>query len=157
MQAETLKLFYEPKDRLRLTVGGDRSYPTVKPVWAAPLSHPDKYLALLDGRGKEIVTLTDPRQLPPESWEAAQEELRRRYLTATVTAIAHAKQEFGATYWHVATDRGERDFVTQNLQENAVWLSDTHLLLLDVDENRFEILDVAQLDDASRRFIAVLL
>lgn len=157
MQVETLKLFYEPKDRLRLTVEGDRSYPTVKPVWAAPLSHPDKYLALLDGKGKEIVTLTDPSALPPASWEAAQEELRRRYLTATVTAIAHAKQEFGATYWHVETDRGTRDFVTQNLQENAVWLSDAHLLLLDVDGNRFEIPDVAQMDEASRRFIAVLL
>lgn len=47
--------------------------------------------------------------------------------------------------------------MTQNLQENAVWLSDAHLLLLDVDGNRFEIPDVAQMDEASRRFIAVLL
>ncbi len=157
MQAETLRLFYEPKDRLRLTIEGDRSYPTVKPVWAAPLSQPEKYLALLDGKGKEIVTLQDPAVLPPDSWEAAREELRRRYLTATVMAVTHAKQEFGATYWHVETDRGQRDFVTQNLQENAVWLSDSHLLMLDVDGNRFEIPDVARLDDASRRFITVLL
>lgn len=157
MRPETLKLFYEPKDRLRLTVEGDRSYPTVKPVWAAPLSQPDKYLALLDGKGQEIVTLAEPGQLPPPSWEAAQEELRRRYLTATVTAVSHAKQEFGATYWHVETDRGSRDFVTQNLQENAVWLSDAHLLLLDVDGNRFEIPDVAALNEISRRFIAVIL
>jgi len=157
LQAETLKLFYEPKDRLRLTIEGDRSYPTVKPVWAAPLSQPEKYLALLDGKGKEIVTLPDPATLPPDSWEAAREELRRRYLTATVTAVTHAKQEFGATYWHVETDRGSRDFVTQNLQENAVWLSDAHLLLLDVDGNRFEIPDVAALNEISRRFIAVIL
>ncbi len=157
MQPDTLKLFYHPKDRLRLTVEGDRSYPTVKPAWAAPLSHPGQFLALLDGKGKEIVTLPDPSVLPPDSWEAVQEELRRRYLTATVQSITHAKQEFGATYWTVETDRGPRDFVTQNLQENAIWLSDTHLLLLDVDGNRFEITDTAALDDASRQSIAVIL
>ena len=95
--------------------------------------------------------------LPPDSLAAAQEELRRRYLTATVRVISHAKQEFGATYWSVQTDRGDRDFVTQNLQENAVWLSPTHLLLLDVDGNRFEITDVAALDAASRRYVAAIL
>ncbi len=157
MQPETLKLFFEPKDRLRLTVDGDRSYPTVKPVWAAPLSRPNTYLALLDGKGQEIVTLPDPAVLPAESLAAAREELARRYLTATVKAIVHAKQEFGATYWSVDTDRGHRDFVTQNLQENAVWLSDTHLLLLDVDGNRFEIVDVKALDAPSRRFVETIL
>lgn len=157
MSPDTLKLFYHPKDRLRLTVGEEKSYHTVKPVWAAPLSRPDTYLSLLDGKGNEIVTLPDPNALLPASLQAAQEELRRRYLTATVTAITHAKQEFGATYWHVETDRGTRDFVTQNLQENAVWLSDVHLLLLDVDGNRFEITNISALDTTSRRFIETIL
>ena len=157
MEPKSLKLFYEPKDRLRLTIGDEKSYHTVKPVWAAPLSRPGQYLAFLDGKGKEIVTLPDPSVLPPDSLTAAQEELRRRYLTATVRAVTHAKQEFGATYWSVQTDRGDRDFVTQNLQENAVWLSPTHILLLDVDGNRFEITDVSALDDASRRYLAAIL
>ncbi|HZO86830.1 MAG TPA: DUF1854 domain-containing protein [Chthonomonadaceae bacterium] len=152
-----LKLFYAPKDRLRLTVGMEKSYPTVKPVWAAPLSRPNKYLALLDGKGEEIVTIREPKELPRESWEAVQEELRRRYLTATVTAVRHARVEFGATYWSVETDRGERDFVTQNLQENAQWLSEHHLLLLDVDGNRFEIVDVRALDARSRYYIHSIL
>lgn len=157
LQPDTLKLFYHPKDRLRLTVEGDRSYPTVKPAWAAPLSHPNSYLALLDGKGNEIVTLPDLKALGAESLEAAEEELRRRYLTATVTAIVHAKQEFGATYWSVETDRGDRDFVTQNLQETAIWLSETHLLMIDVDGSRFEIPDVAMLNEESRRYIEVIL
>lgn len=140
-----------------MTIAGDRSYPTVKPAWAAPLSHPNSYLALLDGKGNEIVTLPDPTALPAESLAAAEEELRRRYLTATVTAIVHAKQEFGATYWSVKTDRGDRDFVTQNLQETAIWLSDTHLLMIDVDGNRFEVPDVGALDSESRHYIEVIL
>lgn len=152
-----LKLFYEPKDRLRLTVGEDRSYVTVKPVWAAPISHPNTFLALIDGKGNEIVTLPDPNVLSPENLAALQAELRQRYLTAVVTAINSARQEYGATYWSVETDRGPRDFVTQSLQENAQWFSDTHLLLLDVDGNRFEIPDVAALDARSRAFINAIL
>ena len=157
LDPQSLNLFYHPKDRLRLTIGDEKSYHTIKPAWAAPLSLPGQYLALLDGKGNEIVTLPDPAALPPLSLAAAQEELRRRYLTATVRAVVHAKQEFGATYWSVQTDRGDRDFVTQNLQENAVWLSPTHLLLLDVDGNRFEITDTGALDAVSQRYVTTIL
>jgi hypothetical protein len=147
----TYRLFHHPKDRLRLTVGDEKSYPTVKPVWAAPLTHPGRYLALLDGKGNEIVTFSDPRaELEPESYEALMAEVKKRYLTSIVRRIDRAKVEFGATYWHVDTERGERDFVTQSLQENAQWLSDRHLLLIDVDGNRFEIPDVDALDPISR-------
>ena len=157
MDPADLRLFYHPKDRLRMTVGDEWCYPTVKPVWAAPLSRPNAYLALLNGKGEEITTISDPGQLPADSLAVVKEELRRRYLTATVTSIISAKFEYGATYWHVQSDRGEREFVTQNLQENAMWLSPTHLLLLDVDGNRFEILDVATLDQRSRTYINTIL
>jgi len=154
---KNLKLFYVPKDRLRLTVADDRSYPTVRPAWSAPLSQPDKYLALVNGKGEEIVTIADPKDLDEDSRTAVLEELRRRYLTATIHKIVHAKTEFGATYWHVITDRGERDFVTQSLQENAQWLSVNHLLLIDVDGNRFEIPDTQGMDAGSRAFIEATL
>ncbi len=157
MNVADLKLYYEPKDRLRLTVGEEKSYPTVKPAWASPLSYPNQYLALLDGKGDEIITIADPKTLPAKALEAVQEELKRRYLTATVLQVKDARVEFGATYWSVATDRGERDFVTQSLQENAIWLSLHHLLLLDVDGNRFEIPDVRTLDEQSRKFIHAIL
>lgn len=153
MQASELSLFHHPKDRLRLTVGEDRSYLTVKPVWAAPLSHPGRYLALLDGKGEEIVTLPEPGVLSKESHQAVQEEIARRYLTATIESVSEALTEFGATYWHVETDRGPRDFVTQSLSENVQWLTPTHVLLTDVDGNRFELKDVAGLDERSRKLI----
>lgn len=157
MNAADLNLFYEPKDRLRLTVGDDQSYTTVKPVWSAPLSHPGKHLALLDGKGKEIALLPEPDALPADSLAAVQEELRRRYLTATITQIVNARVEFGATYWSVETDRGSRDFVTQSLQENAIWFGDGHLLLIDVDGNRFELPDVSALDEPSRLYVEAIL
>jgi hypothetical protein len=154
IDAANVRVFRDPTmDRLRLTVGDDRSYINVKPVWAAPLTYPKRYLVLLDGKGDEILLLPDPDVLDSASRSAIDRELRARYLTADVKQILHSRQEFGASYWTVETDRGRRDFVTQSLQENAQWLSDTHLLLIDVDGNRFEITDTDALDLESRRLL----
>ncbi|MCS6775336.1 MAG: DUF1854 domain-containing protein [Chloroherpetonaceae bacterium] len=157
MQISDLKLFYTPGERLRLTIGNERSYPTVRPVWAAPLSHPDRYLVLLNARGEEIVMIPDPGELPPDSLAAVREELRRRYLTAYIQKVYHARVEYEATYWSAQTSRGEREFITVNLQENAIWLDANHLLLLDVDGNRFEIPDITHLDVHSQQIIRSIL
>jgi hypothetical protein len=157
IDAARLLLFHHPEDRLRATNPDDRSWLDVKPVWASPLARPGRWLALLDGGGSEIALVEDPSQLQKESWDALQRELSRRYLTAYVRRIISARQEYGATYWLVETDRGEREFVTQSLQENALWFSTTHLLLLDVDGNRFEIRDTDALDERSRSLIQTIL
>lgn len=147
---KSLKAFYEPQGTLRLTVGEDRSYLTVKVCQAWPLSEPGRFLSFLDGKGEEILTVERAAELLPESRAAVEEELRRRYLTARVEAILEVRMEFGATYWHVRTDRGERDFVVQSLTESCARLSDDHLLIIDVDGTRFEIPSIAALDEESR-------
>lgn len=149
-----LCLFCFPESQLRLTVKNDYSYTTVKPVWASPMRYPGQYLALLDGKGNEICLLQDPNTLDGRSLAAVQRVLRKRTLTAVVSAINAVMVEYGATYWNVETDRGCRDFVTVNLQETAHWLSEEHLLLCDVDGNRFEIQDAATLDSRSRALLA---
>ncbi|MDX2066508.1 MAG: DUF1854 domain-containing protein [Fimbriimonadaceae bacterium] len=152
MNLQDIKLFFEPKDRLRMTYD-DRSWVTVKPAWASPLTYPNRFLSLMNAKGEEIVMVPDLDALSEESRVAAETEVARRYLTAKVLRIDKAKSEFGATYWHVQTDRGERDFVTQSLQENAQWLGPAHLLLIDVDGNRFELEDVQRLDAQSRALL----
>lgn len=157
MNPQSLLLFHAPEDRFRLTLGEEKSFLVVKPIWSAPLSHPGRFLSLVDGKGDEIAMLPDPKELPESSYRSLEVELKRRYLTSTILAIEHAKVEFGATYWTVQTDRGRRDFVTQSLQENAQWLGEDHLLLVDVDGNRFEIPDVAALDETSRVYVETIL
>jgi hypothetical protein len=149
---DNIQLFHEPKDRLRMT-RDDRSWPTVKPAWSAPLSRPKQFLVLLNGKGEEIVMIPNPADLPDASRSAVEIELGRRYLTSIISRVVKADSQFGATYWHVETERGTRDFVTQSLQENAQWLSPTHLLLIDVDGNRFELQNTEALDPVSRAFL----
>lgn len=153
----TAELFFEPKDRLRLTIPGDKSYLTVVPKWASPITQPGRYLSLMDGKGQEIFMVKTIEELDPNSRQAVETELKRRYLTSTIHRILSAKVEFGATYWNVATDRGDRELVTQSLQENAQWLSDVHLVLVDVDGNRFEITNVDELDRKSRVYLDAIL
>lgn len=148
--ANTLQFFFNPPGTLRLTVGEHHSYITVKLFQSAPLSKPGRFLSAQSGRNEEIVLIDRIEDLSPDSQTTAREEIHRRYLTATVKAITSVKTEFGVTYWHVVTDRGERDFVVQSLSESCVWLSDTHILLIDVDGNRFEIPDRYKLDTDSR-------
>jgi hypothetical protein len=158
--ANALRLFFDPPGTLRLTVGSEweaYSYPVVRLYQAAPLSAPRRYLSLQDTKNEEIYMVERLENLRPESQTIAEEELRRRYLTATVQAVTNIKTEFGITYWNVRTDRGERDFVVQSLSESCVWLSDTHLLLIDVDGNRFEIADRTALDAGSQEQLATVL
>jgi hypothetical protein len=154
---DELRLFYHPEGMARLTVANDRSYLKVKLALAAPLSRPRKYVSLLNGKGEEIALLPDLEALEPASRQVAEEELERRYLTSQVRRLLSLKQEFGVTYWEAETDRGIRDFVVRDLQENCVWLSDSHLLLIDVDGSRFEIPDRQQLDEPSRQLLEAIL
>ena len=152
-----LQLFYRPAGTLRLTVGTERSYPVVKLYQAWPLTHPGRYLSLQDSKGEEIAMVDSLEDLTPESRAVAEEELRRRYLTARVEGIDNVRTEFGVTYWNVRTNKGPRDFVVQSLTESCVWLGGRHVMIVDVDGNRFEIQDIAALDAESRRLLDMIL
>lgn len=152
-----LKLFYHPPGNLRLTVASDRSYLEVKLFQAWPLSAPLRHLALQDGKGEEIAMIEHLDQLALDCRQVAKEELARRYLTSRVLAVDDIRTEFGVTYWHVNTDRGERDFVVQSMSESCVWMGDQHLLIIDVDGNRFEFVDLNSFDRASSERLATVL
>ncbi len=133
----------------------DKCWLQVRPAWASPVKHPGRYLCLMDGKDREIVMLKNGLDdVDKENRAILEAELHRRYLTSQVTHIEHAHTEFGSTYWTVETERGRREFVTQSLQENAQWHSPTHLMLVDVDGNRFEIRDTTALDAESRSVLS---
>lgn len=99
----------------------------------------------------------DLEDLEAQTLAVVGEELDRRYLTAVVDSIHSVRNEFGTSYWDVATSRGRREFVVQNVSENAQWLGERRLLLVDVDGNRFEFPDLDLLDKRSRGFVEEVL
>lgn len=96
-------------------------------------------------------------ELDEASRIAVEFSIAQRYLTSRIERIVEARVEFGATYWTVQTNRGTREFVAQSLQENAQWMGENHLLLIDIDGNRFEILDVTAMDPQSQKYIDSIL
>jgi hypothetical protein len=157
VDSEAIRLFREPPWVLRLTIEGDRSYLKVRAVCAAPLSQPDRYICLLDEKNEVICTVEDPTVLDAASQQMIKEELNQRYMTAIIKRVDSLKSEYGVSYWEVQTDRGNREFVVRNVSENAQWISDRRLLLVDVDGNRFEISNLEVLDKKSRGLIEMVL
>ena len=72
-------------------------------------------------------------------------------------SVREIRSDFGVTYWHVNTDKGERDFVVQSMSESCVWLSERHLLVVDVDGNRFEFPDLGAYDAVSLAHLETVL
>jgi hypothetical protein len=152
-----IRLLREPAWVLRMTIDQDRSYLKVKIVRAAPLSHPEKYISFLDAKDEEVCMVDNPRDLDEQTQQIINEELDRRYLTSIVEQVNSVRNEYGTSYWEVETNRGQREFVVQNVSENAQWLGDYRLLLVDVDGNRFEIPDLQALDRRSLGFVELVL
>ena len=152
-----IRLFREPPWQLRLTIEGDRSYTRIKVVRAAPLTHPDRYISLLDEKDEEVCMIDDLALLNDETRSIVAEELDRRYLTSLIERVHSVRHEFGTSYWDVDTDRGRREFVVQNVSENAQWLGDFRLLMIDVDDNRFEISNLNDLDKKSLSRVEMVL
>jgi hypothetical protein len=150
IEPKDIRLSYEPQGILRLKAGDDRVYESVKLYRVAPLSQPNGPVAFLDDKGYEICTLRNLSDLEPDSRRIAEAELARRYLTARIQKIISLTQEAAVTYWTVETNRGRREFVVQGLQENCVWFTEDHIMLIDVDGNRFEIPSIAALDARSQ-------
>jgi hypothetical protein len=145
---------FRRKQWLCAHIEGEKCAWNVRPVWASPLSRPNRYLALLDSKEKEFALVVNPQEeLDAESWTAAQEEMKRRDLTARVTRIESAREDGGAAYFVVETDRGRREFVANNLSTNALFYGESRLMMLDVDGNRFDFPDLNVLDERSRTLL----
>jgi len=145
-----------PGGFLRL-VKGDQTYERVSLFRTFPFTLGDRYLSVRDMDGKEIGVIKDMDAFPPEAVEAFKAELERRYFTPTITRIKSMKEEFGYAYWEVDTDSGPRRFTVRDLQHSLLLLSEVHVMIVDIDGNRFEIPDYTALDPASRKYIDDLL
>ncbi len=137
----------------RLTLLDDRSWIKVSVARAFPLSDPDHYLGFLDGSGKDVGLLIDPDPVDADSRKVMDEELEKRYFVPVVERVISVKEEFGTVYWVVETDRGEKDIIARNLRDNVMELSNTRVILTDVDGNRFEFPDLTKLDNKSQSII----
>lgn len=124
-----------------------------------PFTDPDRFISIrtVEERSKEIGVIADMKDLTKEMRKMLEEQLRLHYFTPVIQKVIDIKDEYGYAYFHVMTDRGECRF-TINMGGNAVVrLTDSRLLITDLDENRFEIPDVFQLTQKEQRKLDLFL
>lgn len=148
-----IRLFRDAKGILRLTIEEDRSYLKVKVCRAFPLSCAGQYIGFADERDRQIAIVKDLNSLDPDSRRLVQEELRRRYFTAKIRSVDEVKEMFGVVQWRVTTDRGPREFIVRGMRESVFEIENSHLLIVDVDGNRYELPPLEALDPRSRALV----
>lgn len=143
--------FTKRGDALMLTVRNDRTYLKVRAVRAFPLSELHEFIGLLDAiSGHEIGMLRHLHNIDGEARLLVQQEIDKRYFVPRINRIIAAKKEFGAVYWDVETDRGNRQFILRGLRDSIHEIEPGRFLINDVDGNRFEIPQITDLDHKSQ-------
>ena len=155
LEPDCIRLFRRA-GHIRLTVAQDRSYLDVRIVRAFPLSDPDHFIGLLDGKEHVIGVLDDLKAARVESRHIIDEELDRRYFTPTIRKIYSMKEEYGVYYCNVDTNNGKRRFVAKGIRDQLLDISDEAMMITDVDGNRYRIQDWTALDAKSRRYLEQL-
>ncbi len=135
------------------------TYERVKVVRLFPFTDANKYISIRqnDEKAREIGIIEDMDELDDDTRSMLEEQLRLNYFTPVIEKIYNIKDEYGYAYFHVKTDKGECKFAI-NMASNAVTkLSDSRLIITDLDENRFEIRDVNALTQKERRKLDLFL
>lgn len=143
---------------LSLKIEGE-FYPRVQVVRMFPFMHKDEFLSVRtpDERSKEIGIIEKLSDMAPETAEMLKEQLTLHYFTPTITKINGIKDEYGYAYWNVVTNYGACRFTIQMGGNAVVHLSDTRILIIDIDENRFEIPDITALSSSERKKLDLFL
>ena len=124
-----------------------------------PFMHKDELLSIrtCDERSKEIGIVEKLSDMDPEVVKMLEEQLTLHYFTPVITKIHKIKDEFGYAYWDVETDHGPCKFTIQMGGNAVVHLSDVRILIMDIDENRFEIPDIMELSNSERKKLDLFL
>ena len=130
---------------LSLSYGG-KEYPRVSIYKSFPFTDPNEFISIRDPKEKnaEIGMIRRLSDWPQDIVDILDSQINIRYFTPQVKKIKSLKEEFGFAYWDILSDRGEIKFTT-SMYNPVIRLGGNHLLINDLDNNRYEIKDFTKL------------
>lgn len=149
---ERVRIWRDEFRRLHVQVDGEVEHVDVRPAAAFPVSAAADFVSFLDSSDKEVLLLRNPAGLDCESRRVLRDEMGRTYFVPRIVRIHDIEDAHGAARWEVETDRGYRVFDVRDREDVRV-VRRTRVLLQDADGNRFEIEDIGELDERSRRLL----
>lgn len=125
----------------------DKVYDRVNFYRAFPFTDPDRYISVREAtdKAREIGIIDDLSSFDEPTVAMIRRQLDLRYFTPIITRINDIKDRYGFSYFDVVTDKGACKFTIRNHGGSVVHLSETRLLISDLDGNRFEVPDTAKL------------
>lgn len=139
---------------------GEEFYPRIQVHYSFPLTDPNSYISIREPneKAREIGIIKNlNKDISKESRKMLEEQLNLRYFTPKIERISNIKDEYGFAYFDVLTDRGACRFTIHMGGGSVVNLSDTRLLITDLDGNRFEIPDTGKLTVAELKKLDLFL
>lgn len=133
---------------------GDQEYEDVRPRRAFPVSGKAPFVSFLNAEDKEVALLTEPRRLDRDSRKVLTRALVRLYYSPKILRVDAIDETMGVGHWHVQTDRGYVSFEVLDRNRHIRALAHGRYLISDVDGNRYEIENVAELDERSQRLVS---
>ena len=132
---------------------GGKEYARVGIYLTFPLTNPEEFISIreADEKAKEIGMIEKLSQLKPDQQEMIREQIKLRYFIPIITKVLDVKDEYGYAYWHAQTNFGVCRFTTRMSGNAVVSLSDSRLMVTDIDGNRYEIPDFYQLSIMERK------
>lgn len=118
-----------------------------------PLTQSHAFVTIFDEQGEEIGVIRSLRKLDHRSRKLLEEEIERSYFMPEIQQILDVKEGLGLETWEVVTSKGERTFEVRTSRRDVRPVGRRRLLIKDVDGNRFDIPDWAQLDAPSQLLI----
>jgi len=160
--ADLLELRYLTKENAKFerTPGGfvkltykDETYDRVSVYRTFPVTMPEEFISIREAneKAREIGVIEKLSDLDPEQAKMLKEQLDLRYFTPEITKIYDIKTEYGYGYFHVMTTYGECRFTIHNGGSSVTSLTDTRVVINDLDGNRFEVPDIMKLTVAERK------
>ncbi len=142
---------------MRVVYKGE-TYDHVRAYRCFPVSRPQEFIALWTGatalEHREIGMVRKLSDLRPDALLAVDIELKKRYFIHYIEAIISIKENkdnIGYLIWHVKTDKGVMQFITRRWDRHVVVEGGKNgRIIFDIDDNRYEIIDLGQLDAVSR-------
>lgn len=167
---EMLKLRYLSKENcvfertsggfVSLTINGEKQYKRVQIFCTFPFTDPYCCLSIREAteKAKEIGMIRNlEKDMDADTVDMIKEQIRLRYFTPVITKIKNVKDEYGFAYWDVVTNYGPCKFAIRMGGGAVTHLSETRILITDLDENRFEIPNVTALTTKEQKKISVFI
>ena len=151
---QTCHIHLGAHDALHVSVLNERIYGGVYAANVFPVGFPDRYIALIyvgpEGKETEVGIVRDLHDFPDDAADLIRQSLARRYFVHTISKIQRVSLKYGFIHFQVETDKGPMEFDMYWQGDKAVDYGHGGKMLLDVDENRYIIPDLAALSPKER-------